>query len=84
VFVDYLREHHMTSNVDLGEVQAVDLKDLKGLEDVLEALEANVILPLENAELAEELKPQAEARCVCSPARPAPARRRLAAHSPTA
>jgi ATP-dependent 26S proteasome regulatory subunit len=54
-FVDYLREHHMASNVDLGEVQAVDLKDLKGLDDVLEALEANVILPLENAEVAEEL-----------------------------
>jgi SpoVK/Ycf46/Vps4 family AAA+-type ATPase len=33
----------------------VDLKDLKGLDDVLEALEANVVLPLENSELAEEL-----------------------------
>jgi transitional endoplasmic reticulum ATPase len=54
-FIDYLREHHLASNVDLGEVQAVDLRDLKGLDDVLEALEANVILPLENAELAEEL-----------------------------
>src|SRR6185295_469963 len=43
------------SNVDLGEVQAVDLKDLKWLDDVLEALEANVVLPLENSELAEEL-----------------------------
>ena len=54
-FVDYLRKHHMASNVDLGEVQEVNLKDLKGLDDVLEALEANVILPLENSQLAEEL-----------------------------
>ena len=54
-FVDYLREHHMVSNVDLGEVQAVDLHDLKGLDDVIKALEANVILPLENSEVAEEL-----------------------------
>jgi SpoVK/Ycf46/Vps4 family AAA+-type ATPase len=55
-FVEYLRERHMASNVDLGEVQAVDLHDLKGLGDVIDALEANVILPLENAELAEELQ----------------------------
>jgi ATP-dependent 26S proteasome regulatory subunit len=54
-FIQYLREHHMASNVDLGEVQAVDLKDLKGLDAVLDALEANVILPLEKSELAEEL-----------------------------
>ena len=54
-FIDYLREHHMASNVDLGEVQVVDLKDLKGLDDVLESLEANVILPLEKADIAEEL-----------------------------
>jgi transitional endoplasmic reticulum ATPase len=54
-FIDYLRRHHMVSNVDLGEVQAVDLHDLKGLDDVLESLEANVILPLENTDVADEL-----------------------------
>ena len=54
-FVEYLREHHMTSNVDIAEVQAVDLKDLKGLDDTLEALEAHVIMPLENAEVSQEL-----------------------------
>ena len=53
--IGYLREHHMVSNVDLGEVQAVDLRDLKGVDDVIEALEANVVLPLENSELSEEL-----------------------------
>jgi ATP-dependent 26S proteasome regulatory subunit len=54
-FVDHLRAHHLAANVDLHEVQAVELHDLKGLDDVLEALEANVILPLENTELADEL-----------------------------
>ena len=54
-FITYLRERHMVSNVDLGEVQAVELRDLKGLDDVLEALEANIILPLENSELSDEL-----------------------------
>jgi ATP-dependent 26S proteasome regulatory subunit len=54
-FVEYLREHHMVSNVDVAEVQAVDLHDLKGLDDVIEALEAHVIMPLENTDVAEEL-----------------------------
>jgi transitional endoplasmic reticulum ATPase len=55
MLISYLREHHMASNVDLQEVQTVDLRDLKGLDDVLESLEANVVLPLENTELADEL-----------------------------
>ena len=54
-FVAYLREHQLASNVDLGEVQAVDLHDLKGMDDVLESLEANVVLPLENTEITDEL-----------------------------
>jgi transitional endoplasmic reticulum ATPase len=54
-FVEYLREHHMVSNVDIAEVQAVELRDLKGVDDVLEALDANVIMPLENSEVAQEL-----------------------------
>jgi predicted AAA+ superfamily ATPase len=59
-FIDYLRSQQMASNVDLGEVQEVDLHDLQGVEEVLESLEANVILPLENDELAAEfaLKPK--------------------------
>jgi len=59
-FIEYLRANHMASNVDLGEVQPVDLRDLKGVDDVLRMLEANVVLPLENAELAAEfaLKPK--------------------------
>lgn len=55
VFIDYLRSAQLISNVDLGEVQTVKLEDLRGLDDVLRALEANVILPLEHSELATEL-----------------------------
>ncbi len=55
-FIEYLRARRMTSNVDLGEVQAVELRTLKGLDDVLESLEANVVLPFENDALATELQ----------------------------
>jgi SpoVK/Ycf46/Vps4 family AAA+-type ATPase len=55
-FLQHVADYHLSSNVRLGEVQDVDLSDLRGLEDVLEALEANVVFPLENAEIAAELK----------------------------
>jgi transitional endoplasmic reticulum ATPase len=54
-FIDWLRTHQLASNVDLGEVQAVQLRDLKGLDHVIAALEANIVLPLERSELAAEL-----------------------------
>jgi ATP-dependent 26S proteasome regulatory subunit len=50
-----LRERRMTSNVDVGEVQAVPLAALRGLEVLVEELEAKVILPFENDQLAAEL-----------------------------
>ncbi len=54
-FIEYLRSRQLSSNVDLGEVQAVDLYSLKGVDDVIQSLEANLIIPLENDELAKEL-----------------------------
>ena len=39
----------------LGEVAEVDLTELKGVDDVLKSLDANIVLPLENDELANEL-----------------------------
>jgi transitional endoplasmic reticulum ATPase len=54
-FIEYLRTQWMSSNVELGEVQVVDLHDLQGVDDVIESLEANLIVPLENDELAAEL-----------------------------
>jgi len=56
VFIDYLRSQRLASNVDLEEVQAVDLRDLKGVDDVLRNLEINIVLPLENTELANQFK----------------------------
>jgi len=55
-FIEHLAEHNLTSNVDLEEVQAVDWKDLRGMDDVLEALEAKIALPFENGPLAAELQ----------------------------
>ncbi|MBI1917768.1 MAG: ATP-binding protein [Planctomycetes bacterium] len=55
-FIDYLRSQRLTSNVDLREVEQVDLRDLKGVDEVVASLEANIVLPLENDELATELK----------------------------
>jgi ABC-type polar amino acid transport system ATPase subunit len=55
-FIEYLRARRMASNVDLAEVQAVELHSLKGLDDIIESLEANVVLPFENDRLADELQ----------------------------
>ena len=54
-FIEYLRAQHLMSNVDLAEVQAVDLLDLKGIEEVIQSLETHIVLPLENEALAAEL-----------------------------
>src|SRR6266436_2142919 len=54
-FVEYLRSARLVSNVDLAEVQRVELGDLKGLDDVIQSLEAHIALPLENDALASEL-----------------------------
>jgi ATP-dependent 26S proteasome regulatory subunit len=53
--VDHLRAHQLASNVDLAEVQAVALGELRGVDDVVRALEANIVLPFEQADLAAEL-----------------------------
>lgn len=53
--IDVLRSQQLASNVDIDEVQQVDLADLKGIDDVIEALEAHIIIPLEQVELSNEL-----------------------------
>jgi transitional endoplasmic reticulum ATPase len=53
--IEYLRSQRMVSNVDLEEVQAAELSDLKGINDIVRQLEANIILPLEDDALALEL-----------------------------
>ena len=54
-FIEHLAQHNLTSNVELDEVPPVDWKDLKGMDDVIAALEAKIALPFENAALAAEL-----------------------------
>jgi tRNA A37 threonylcarbamoyladenosine biosynthesis protein TsaE len=55
MFIEYLRSQRLASNVELGEVAEVDLRQLKGVDDVIRQLETNIALPLENDELANEL-----------------------------
>ena len=59
-FIDYLQAQHMVSNVDLEEVQVVDWKELKGVDEVIRALEAKIAFPFENDALATalDLKPK--------------------------
>lgn len=54
-FVDYLRTQKLASNVNLSQVGDVSLRDLQGVDDVIEALEANVVVAFENDELARKL-----------------------------
>jgi ATP-dependent 26S proteasome regulatory subunit len=54
-FVGYLRSNRLFSNVHLEEVQPVALRDLRGVDDIIRSLEANVVVPLENDEVAAEL-----------------------------
>jgi hypothetical protein len=54
------------------------LADLKGIDDVIAALEAHIIIPLEQCERRGRAGSQAEARVCCSRARRAPERRQSA------
>jgi len=58
--INYLKSVQLASNVTLDEVQAVTWSDLCGVDDVVEALEAKIALPLENSALASafHLKPK--------------------------
>jgi transitional endoplasmic reticulum ATPase len=53
--LDYFGEHNLESNVEIGEVEPVDLRELKGVDDVIRELEAKVALPLMDRALAAKL-----------------------------
>lgn len=53
--IEYLRSQDLLTNVDLGQVEAVDLRDLHGVDPVLEKLESHIILPLENDEISKRM-----------------------------
>lgn len=60
LFLDYLNERNLVSNIEIEEVEPVTWNDLKGVDDLIHALEAKIALPFENRELAAEfgLKPK--------------------------
>ncbi|AMV21086.1 ATP-dependent zinc metalloprotease FtsH 1 [Planctomyces sp. SH-PL14] len=53
--LEYLASHHLASNVEIDEVDDIELSDLFGVDEVVAALEENIVLPLTDDELAEEL-----------------------------
>jgi transitional endoplasmic reticulum ATPase len=55
LLLDFIQSQGMASNIEVSEVQEVGLTDLFGVDDVVEALEDNIIMPLENIKLASEL-----------------------------
>lgn len=59
-FIEYLRSQGMAGNVDLVEVPIADFADLKGVDDVIESLNAHLLTPFENDATAAEfgLKPK--------------------------
>ncbi len=59
-FIQYLVSQNLSSNVQIEEVEAVDWKDLKGVDDLIRALEAKIAFPLEEHRVAAEfqLKPK--------------------------
>jgi transitional endoplasmic reticulum ATPase len=60
LFLEYLNEHNLVSNVEIEEVEPVTWNDLRGVDDLIQELEAKIALPFENRELAAEfsLKPK--------------------------
>ncbi|HLK64659.1 MAG TPA: AAA family ATPase [Bryobacteraceae bacterium] len=58
--IDYLKSQNLTSNVAIEEVARVDWNELKGVDDVIHALETKIALPFENDALATRfgLKPK--------------------------
>jgi transitional endoplasmic reticulum ATPase len=60
LFIEYLGSQNLTSNVEIEEVEEVDWNDLKGVDDIIRALEVKIALPFEQHELAArfQLKPK--------------------------
>lgn len=75
-FIEYLRSQQLTSNVELNEVDQVELKDLVGVQDLVESLESNVVFPLENDRLAQKYNLRPSEVCYCLDRRE-PGKRRL-------
>ena len=54
-FIECLETYVLSSNTHLEEVEALSFASLPGAEEIVEALETNIVLPFENRKLAQEL-----------------------------
>ena len=54
-FLEYLNSHNLVSNVKIEEVEAVTWNNLRGIDDIIQALEAKIALPFENREWVARL-----------------------------
>ncbi|MEJ0037952.1 MAG: ATP-binding protein [Gammaproteobacteria bacterium] len=54
-FIDRLENYVISSNTRVDEVEALSFESLPGAEEIVEALETNIVLPFENRKLAQEL-----------------------------
>jgi transitional endoplasmic reticulum ATPase len=54
-FLDYLNTHNLVSNVEIDEVDPVTWDDLRGVDELIQALETKIALPFENREWAARL-----------------------------
>lgn len=54
-FLKLLEAHALVSNVNTGNVEVASLDSLYGVDEVIRNLEADVIVPLERADLADQL-----------------------------
>lgn len=53
-FLSFLEAHALVSNVNTGNVEMVSLDALYGVDQVIRSLEADVIVPFERADLADQ------------------------------
>ncbi|MEJ1964531.1 MAG: AAA family ATPase [Gammaproteobacteria bacterium] len=54
-FIECLETYVLSSNTRIDEVEALSFSSLPGSEEIVEALETNIVLPFENRKLAQEL-----------------------------
>lgn len=50
-----LRDNVMVSNTRIEEVEDIDMDTLSGHEEIIESLKTNIVIPMENRELAQQL-----------------------------
>jgi hypothetical protein len=64
-FLKFLERHALVSNVITGNVEPVSLASLYGVDEVIRSLEANVIVPLERPDLADQFGIQPKPGSAC-------------------